>query len=50
MKGIQESGILPAAKHFPGDGIDERDQHLSFSINSLGTEEWDNSLEKYTQA
>ncbi|HGL3462312.1 TPA: glycoside hydrolase family 3 protein [Enterococcus faecium] len=46
MKGIQESGILPAAKHFPGDGIDERDQHLSFSINSLGTEEWDNSFGK----
>ena len=33
MKGIQESGILPAAKHFPGDGVDERDQHLSFSVN-----------------
>ncbi|HCD5557569.1 TPA: beta-hexosaminidase, partial [Enterococcus faecium] len=46
MKGIQESGILPAAKHFPGDGIDERDQHLSFSINSLSTEEWDNSFGK----
>lgn len=27
MRGIMESGILPAAKHFPGDGIDERDQH-----------------------
>lgn len=46
MKGIQESGILPAAKHFPGDGIDERDQHLSFSINSLSTEEWDSSFGK----
>lgn len=41
MKGIQESGIAPAAKHFPGDGIDERDQHLSFSVNSLSMEEWD---------
>ena len=37
MKGIQESGIAPAAKHWPGDGIDERDQHLSFSVNSLST-------------
>lgn len=46
MKGIQESGILPAAKHFPGDGIDERDQHLSFSINSLSTEEWDKTFGK----
>lgn len=46
MKGIQESGILPAAKHFPGDGIDERDQHLSFSVNSLSIEEWDQTFGK----
>ncbi|WP_043930815.1 glycoside hydrolase family 3 protein [Bacillus sp. EB01] len=46
MKGIQESGIAPAAKHWPGDGIDERDQHLSFSVNSLSTEEWDNTFGK----
>ena len=41
MRGIMESGIAPAAKHFPGDGIDERDQHLSFAPNSLSVEEWD---------
>ncbi len=46
MKGIQESGIAPAAKHWPGDGIDERDQHLSFSVNSLSTEEWDKTYGK----
>ena len=46
MKGIQESGIAPAAKHFPGDGIDERDQHLSFSVNSLSTDEWDKTYGK----
>lgn len=46
MKGIQESGIVPAAKHFPGDGIDERDQHLSFSVNSLSTDEWDSTFGK----
>ncbi len=41
MKGIMESGIAPAAKHFPGDGIDERDQHLSSAPNWLSTDEWD---------
>ena len=46
MKGIQESGIAPAAKHFPGDGVDERDQHLSFSVNSLSCEEWDKTFGK----
>jgi beta-N-acetylhexosaminidase len=41
MKGIMESGIAPAAKHFPGDGIDERDQHLSSAPNWQSAEEWD---------
>ena len=44
MRGIMESGIAPAAKHFPGDGIDERDQHLSFAPNSLSVEEWDETF------
>lgn len=46
MRGIMESGILPAAKHFPGDGIDERDHHLSSSVNSLSCEEWDETFGK----
>ena len=46
MKGIQESGIAPAAKHFPGDGIDERDQHLSFAPNHYSVEEWDATFGK----
>ena len=46
MRGIMESGIAPAAKHFPGDGIDERDQHLSFAPNWLSTEDWDASFGK----
>ena len=40
MKGIRESGIAPAAKHFPGDGTDEFDQHLSFSVIDYSVEEW----------
>lgn len=46
MRGIQESGIAPAAKHFPGDGIDERDQHLSAAPNHYSTEEWDQTFGK----
>jgi beta-N-acetylhexosaminidase len=44
MKGIHESGLAAAVKHFPGDGVDERDQHLLPSVNSLSTEEWDQSF------
>ena len=46
MRGIQESGIAPAAKHFPGDGIDERDQHLSAAPNHYDVEEWDATFGK----
>ena len=27
-------------KHFPGDGVDERDQHILTSVNALGCDEW----------
>jgi beta-N-acetylhexosaminidase len=41
IEGCQEKGLLAAcAKHFPGDGIDDRDQHLCTSINSLSRSEW----------
>lgn len=46
MRGFMESNMVCAMKHFPGDGIDERDQHLSNSVNSLSCEEWDNTFGK----
>lgn len=41
IRGLQENGVAATIKHFPGDGVDERDQHLVTSINSLTCEEWD---------
>ncbi|MDO6142171.1 gluconokinase, GntK/IdnK-type [Paenarthrobacter aurescens] len=38
--GISESPTVCAMKHFPGDGIDERDQHVVTSYNTLGYDEW----------
>ncbi|MDN4610305.1 glycoside hydrolase family 3 protein [Arthrobacter burdickii] len=38
--GISESPTACAMKHFPGDGVDERDQHVVTSYNTLGFEEW----------
>lgn len=40
MRGFEESGGACIMKHFPGDGVDERDQHLSSSVNSLSAEDW----------
>ncbi len=46
MKGMKENGIACAMKHFPGDGIDERDHHLSSAVNDLSCEDWDNTFGK----
>lgn len=43
---LQSHGVAAAAKHFPGDGVDERDQHLVSAVNSLSCEEWDESFGK----
>lgn len=44
--GLKENGIGVTIKHFPGDGVDERDQHLVTSVNYLSPEEWDNTYGK----
>ena len=41
LKGLRDNGVAAAVKHFPGDGVDERDQHLVASVNSLSVEEYD---------
>ena len=43
MKAAEENNMATSIKHFPGDGVDERDQHLLTSINSLSREEWDDT-------
>ena len=37
---MQKNGIAACAKHFPGDGVDYRDQHLHPSYNSLSAKRW----------
>jgi len=38
--GLSESKTVAAMKHFPGDGMDERDQHVVTTYNTLGYDEW----------
>ena len=40
VKGMQENGLAACAKHFPGDGIDWRDQHLVTTHNTLDFKIW----------
>lgn len=44
IRGLNEKQVIPVIKHFPGDGVDERDQHLVASVNSLSKEAWMNSF------
>lgn len=37
-------GFCCAAKHFPGDGLDFRDQHVANSVNTMSCEEWDKTF------
>ena len=41
VKAVQQHGVAASIKHFPGDGVDERDQHLVTSVNTLTCEDWD---------
>jgi len=40
LRGADEAGLACSIKHFPGDGVDERDQHLHTTYNSLSADEW----------
>jgi len=41
LDGADENDVAVSIKHFPGDGCDERDQHIVLSVNSKSVEEWD---------
>ncbi len=46
IKGIKDANpnMACTAKHFPGDGVEELDQHLALGINNLSVDEWEASF------
>lgn len=42
----QTDDMLTCVKHFPGDGTEERDQHLVLGVNEQSVEEWNQSFRK----
>lgn len=50
ITGMQDHGLGACAKHFPGDGVDWRDQHLITTVNSLSMEEWKATYGRVFQA
>lgn len=49
IKGCHDNGMAVTLKHFPGDGMDFRDQHWLASINTKSVEEWDETYGKVYQ-
>ncbi len=51
VRGFQKDGLMAACcKHFPGDGVDQRNQHFLTSINSLSQEDWMNTYGRVYKA
>ncbi|WP_235523218.1 glycoside hydrolase family 3 protein [Sphingobium sp. Leaf26] len=40
VRALQAQGVAACAKHWPGDGLDDRDQHLVTSVNDMDMDEW----------
>ncbi len=40
ISGMQSQGVANAIKHWPGEGYDDRDQHLVTTVNPLSMGEW----------
>ena len=50
LRGLQDHGVAATLKHFPGDGVDDRDQHVVTAINSLSPMEWEETYGKTFRA
>ena len=46
VKAVQDCGVAACAKHYPGDGVDYRDQHLHPTYNTLQADKWYDSYGK----
>ena len=50
IRGMQENGLAACAKHYPGDGLDYRDQHIVTTNNDLPFEDWKKQSGRVFQA
>lgn len=46
LQGAKDAGLASCMKHFPGDGLDERDQHIVTTNNTMSCKEWDENFGK----
>ena len=48
--GLRDAGIAATGKHFPGAGLDDRDQHNCTSVNPLDVDTWMKTFGKVWKA
>lgn len=41
VRALQAQGVAACAKHWPGDGVDDRDQHLATTVNDMSLDVWE---------
>ena len=44
IRGMQDNGLCATVKHFPGDGVDFRNQHVGVAVDDMSKEEWDRTF------
>lgn len=49
IDGVQQSDMACCCKHFPGDGVEELDQHLVMGVNTFDCDRWDETFGKVYQ-
>lgn len=49
-EGLRAGGMVACVKHWPGEGIDPRDQHLATTVNPMGFAQWEESFGKIYRA
>ncbi|EMS97433.1 glycoside hydrolase family protein [Agrobacterium tumefaciens str. Cherry 2E-2-2] len=50
LQGMADEGFAGCVKHFPGDGIDDRDQHFATTHNTMAMPEWRQSFGRIYRA
>jgi beta-N-acetylhexosaminidase len=50
VRTLQAHGIAASAKHWPGDGVDDRDQHLTTTVNAMDFATWSETFGRIYQA
>jgi beta-N-acetylhexosaminidase len=50
IRGFQREGVAATVKHWPGEGYDDRDQHLVTTVNPLGLDDWEASFGRLYRA